>query len=310
MRIVFMGTPDFAVPSLEALVGAGHEVVGVFSQPDRPVGRHQNKLQPTPVKVCAQAHGIPVFQPEKLRDGTALAVLKELAPELIVVAAYGRVLPDDILALPPKGCINVHSSLLPRYRGAAPINWAILNGDGETGVTIMDMAHELDAGDILAQVSTPIDPAEDAAGLFDRLARLGGELLTETVKRLEAGAVVRTPQDPTRVSYAPMLSKALSPVDWTRPARAIHDQIRGLIPWPGASTDALTGETLKLWKSRVSDRTSQAAPGTVLAAGPAGIDVACGGGSMLTILELQAPGSRRMSAGDYLRGHPLTGVRN
>ena len=136
-----MGTPDFAVPSLEALVGAGHEVVGVFSQPDRPVGRHQNRLQPTPVKVCAQAHGIPVFQPEKLRDGAALAVLKELAPELIVVAAYGRVLPDDILALPPKGCINVHSSLLPRYRGAAPINWAILNGDGETGVTIMDMAH-------------------------------------------------------------------------------------------------------------------------------------------------------------------------
>ena len=305
-----MGTPDFAVPSLEALLGAGHEVVGVFSQPDRPVGRHQNRLQPTPVKACAQARGVPVFQPEKLRDGAALAVLKELDPELIVVAAYGRVLPDDILALPPKGCINVHSSLLPRYRGAAPINWAILNGDGETGVTIMDMVHELDAGDILAQVSTPIDPTEDAAGLFDRLSRLGGELLTKTVEQIEAGTAMRTPQDPEQVSYAPMLSKALSPVDWTRPAQAIHDQIRGLIPWPGASTDALTGETLKLWKSRVSDRTSQAAPGTVLAAGPAGIDVACGGGSVLTILELQASGSRRMGAGDYLRGHPLEGVRN
>ena len=310
MRIVFMGTPDFAVPSLEALIGAGHEVAGVFSQPDRPVGRHQNKLQPTPVKVCAQAHGIPVYQPEKLRDGAALAVLKELAPELIVVAAYGRVLPDDILALPPKGCVNVHSSLLPKYRGAAPINWAILNGDGETGVTIMDMARELDAGDILAQVSTPIGPEEDAAGLFDRLARLGGELLVETVERIEAGTAARTPQDPERVSYAPMLSKALSPVDWTRPAQAVHDQIRGLIPWPGASTDALTGETLKLWKSRVADRTAQASPGTVLAAGPAGIDMACGGGSVLTILELQAPGSRRMGAGDYLRGHPLEGIRN
>ena len=305
-----MGTPDFAVPSLEALLGAGHEVVGVFSQPDRPVGRHQNRLQPTPVKACAQARGVPVFQPEKLRDGAALAVLKELDPELIVVAAYGRVLPDDILALPPKGCINVHSSLLPRYRGAAPINWAILNGDGETGVTIMDMVHELDAGDILAQVSTPIDPAEDAAGLFDRLSRLGGELLTKTVEQIEAGTAMRTPQDPEQVSYAPMLSKALSPVDWTRPAQAIHDQIRGLIPWPGASTDALTGETLKLWRSRVADRTSQAAPGTVLSAGPAGIDVACGGGSVLTILELQASGSRRMGAGDYLRGHPLEGVRN
>ena len=305
-----MGTPDFAVPSLEALLGAGHEVVGVFSQPDRPVGRHQNRLQPTPVKACAQARGVPVFQPEKLRDGAALAVLKELDPELIVVAAYGRVLPDDILALSPKGCINVHSSLLPRYRGAAPINWAILNGDGETGVTIMDMVHELDAGDILAQVSTPIDPAEDAAGLFDRLSRLGGELLTKTGEQIEAGTAMRAPPDPEQVSYAPMLSKALSPVDWTRPAQAIHDQIRGLIPWPGASTDALTGETLKLWRSRVADRTSQAAPGTVLSAGPAGIDVACGGGSVLTILELQAPGSRRMGAGDYLRGHPLEGVRN
>ena len=153
MRIVFMGTPDFAVPSLEALVQGGHEVVGVFSQPDKPVGRHQNKLQPTPVKVCAQSHDIPVYQPTTLRDGQALATLQELAPELIVVAAYGRVLPDEILALPPKGCINVHSSLLPKYRGAAPINWAVVNGDEETGVTIMDMAHELDAGDIIAPPS-------------------------------------------------------------------------------------------------------------------------------------------------------------
>ena len=304
-----MGTPDFAVASLKRLVEDGHEICGVFTQPDRPKNRG-HKLAFSPVKEYALSQGLSVYQPTKMRDGTALALVRELHPELIVVAAYGRILPEDILNTPPYGSINDHSSLLPKYRGAAPINWAILNGDGETGVTIMDMAHELDAGDILAQVSTPIDPAEDAAGLFDRLAKLGGELLAETVERLEAGAAVRTPQDPEQVSYAPMLSKALSPVDWTRPARAIHDQIRGLIPWPGASTDALTSETLKLWKSRVSDRTTQAVPGTVLAAGPAGIDVACGGGSVLTILELQAPGSRRMSAGDYLRGHPLEGVRS
>lgn len=305
MRIVFMGTPDFAVPSLEALLRAGHQVSGVFSQPDRPVGRHQNKLQPTPVKVCAQAHQIPVYQPENLRDESVMAVLGELAPELIVVAAYGRVLPDEILSLPPRGCINVHSSLLPKYRGAAPINWAILNGDKETGVTIMDMARELDAGDILLQRSTPIGPEEDAAGLFDRLAVLGGELLVEAVDRIEEGAAARTPQDPDQVTYAPMLSKALSPVDWGRSAQEIHDQIRGLFPWPGASTEALTGQPLKLWRSQVLDRTSGSAPGTVLSAVPEGIDVACGGGTVLRILELQAPGSRRMSAADYLRGHPM-----
>ena len=305
MRIVFMGTPDFAVPSLEALIAAGHEVCGVFSQPDRPVGRHQNRLQPTPVKACAQTYGIPVHQPEKLRDGSALALLKELAPELIVVAAYGRILPDDILALPPKGCVNVHSSLLPKYRGAAPINWAILNGEAETGVTIMDMASELDGGDIILQRATPIGPEEDAAALFDRLAKLGGELLTEAVAQIESGAAVRTPQDGTKATYAPMLSKALSPVDWNRTAREIDCQVRGLYPWPGASTDALTGETVKLWRARPAEGETGARPGTVLAAGKEGIDVACGGGTVLRILELQAPGSRRMPAADFLRGHPL-----
>ena len=244
MRIVFMGTPQFAVPSLKALIEAGHEVCGVFSQPDKPVGRHQNKLKPTPVKECAlsyQAAGrdIPVYQPEKLRDGTALAILKELAPELIVVAAYGRILPDDILALPPKGCINVHSSLLPKYRGAAPINWAILNGEKETGVTIMHMAAELDAGDIILQTATPIHPEEDAEMLYGRLAELGGPLLVEAVAQIEAGTAARTPQDPNGVSFAPMLSKELSPVDWSRSAQEIHDQIRGLMAWPRASTDVL-----------------------------------------------------------------------
>ena len=305
MRIVFMGTPDFAVPSLEALVRGGHEVVGVFSQPDKPVGRHQNKLQPTPVKVCAQSHEIPVFQPTTLRDGEALALLKQLAPELIVVAAYGKVLPDEILALPAKGCINVHSSLLPKYRGAAPINWAVVNGDQETGVTIMDMAHELDAGDIIAQVKTPIGPDELVEQVHDRLAALGGELLGQMVEQIAQGKASRIPQDPEQVTYAPMLSRALSPIDWSQSAQAIHNKIRGLNPWPATSTDILGGEPVKVFRSQVTGRTAKGAPGTILGGGNDGIEVLCGDGTVLRILELQAPGSRRMSAGDYLRGHPL-----
>lgn len=305
MRIVFMGTPDFAVPSLEALVRGGHEVVGVFSQPDKPVGRHQNKLQPTPVKVCAQSHEIPVFQPTTLRDGEALALLKQLAPELIVVAAYGKVLPDEILALPAKGCINVHSSLLPKYRGAAPINWAVVNGDQETGVTIMDMAHELDAGDIIAQVKTPIGPDELVERVHDRLAALGGELLGQVVEQIAQGKASRTPQDPEQVTYAPMLSRALSPIDWSQSAQAIHNKIRGLNPWPATSTGILGGEPVKVFRSQVTGRTAKGTPGTILGGGNDGIEVLCGDGTVLRILELQAPGSRRMSAGDYLRGHPL-----
>ena len=306
MRIVFMGTPDFAVPSLEALIAAGHEVCGVFSQPDKPVGRHQNKLKPTPVKECALAHDIPVFQPAGLRDGEALAQLKELAPELIVVADYGRLLPDEILALPPKGCINVHSSLLPKYRGSAPIHWAVVNGDKETGVTIMDVVAELDGGDILAQVSTSIDPDETVETVHDRLAALGGELLVKTVAQIGDGTVKRVPQDPARVTYAPMLSRALSPIDWTQSARAIHNKVRGLNPWPATSTDVISGDTVKIYRSAVLDKTVSAQPGTIVAAGKEGIDIACGDGQVLRVLELQAPGSRRMAAADYLRGHPLS----
>lgn len=305
MRIVFMGTPSFAVASLEALVKAGHQVAGVFSQPDKPVGRHQNKLQPTPVKERAQAHGIPVYQPETLRDGSALAVLRELDPELIVAAAYGRILPDDILALPPKGCINVHSSLLPKYRGSAPINWAILNGDSETGVTIQEMVHDLDAGDIILQRATPIGADEDAAALYDRLAELGGELLTEAVAQIEAGTVTRTPQDHEKATLAPMLSRALSPINWTRPAQAVHDQVRGLYPWPAASTDVISGDTIKIYRSSLPGKTVSTYPGVIVSADKQGIDIACGDGQVLRILELQAPGGKRMSAADYLRGHPI-----
>ena len=305
MRIVFMGTPDFAVPSLEALVAAGHEVCGVFCQPDKPVGRHQNKLQPPAVKVCAQSHDIPVFQPTKLRDGTALAQLQELNPELIVVAAYGRILPDDILALPPKGCINVHSSLLPKYRGAAPINWAVINGEKETGVTIMHMATELDAGDIIDQVKTPIAPDENVEAVHDRLAQLGGELLVKVVADIAAGTAQRIPQDHSQATLAPMLSRALSPIDWSRSAKEIHDQVRGLTPWPATSTDIL-GDTIKVFAVEEPGIETGKAAGTILAANKAGIDVACGDGKVIRLTEIQAPGSRRMSAANYLAGHPVT----
>ncbi|MEA4932460.1 MAG: methionyl-tRNA formyltransferase [Lawsonibacter sp.] len=305
MRIVFMGTPEFAVPSLNALVAAGHTVCGVFSQPDKPVGRHQGKLKPTPVKECALAHHIPVFQPVTLRDGSALAQLKELAPELIVVAAFGRLLPQDILALPPYGCINVHSSLLPKYRGSAPIHWAVIHGDQETGVTIMHMAAELDVGDIIDQVSTPIDPDETVETVHDRLAELGGAILVKVVDQIAAGTAARTPQNPAQVTFAPMLSRDLSPIDWTQSATAIHNKIRGLVPWPATSTDAFSDEPVKVFAAAETGSDTNKTPGTVLAAGKEGIDVACGDGKVLRILELQAPGSRRMSAADYLRGHPL-----
>ena len=304
MRILFMGTPDFAVPSLEALVRAGHTLCGAFTQPDRPKNRGM-KLQPPPVKVCAQAHGIPVYQPVKLRDGSALALIRELAPELIVVAAYGRILPDEILAAPEKGCINVHSSLLPKYRGAAPINWAVLNGEKETGVTIMHMAHDLDAGDIIAQRSTPIGPDETAPELYARLAELGGELLIEVVAQIAAGAAPRTPQDHGKATLAPMLSKELSPMDFTRTAGQLHDQVRGLQPWPAAVTE-LGGKRCKVFSTVILEGSGGAAPGTVLAAGKEGIDLACGGDTALRITELQPDGGKRMKAADFLRGHPIS----
>ena len=305
MRVVFMGTPDFAVPSLEALLAAGHEVCGVFTQPDRPKNRGM-KLLPPPVKVTAQSHGIPVFQPVQLRDGSALEELRALKPELIVVAAYGRILPQEILELPPKGCINVHSSLLPRYRGAAPIHWAVVNGDAETGVTIMKVAPELDAGDILGQIATPIDPEETVETVHDRLARLGGELLVQVVEKIAAGTLQPVPQDPDQVTYAPMLSRTLSPIDWGQSARTIHNKVRGLVPWPATSTDIFSREPVKIFSVTETGEHTGKAPGTVLAAQKEGIDVACGDGMVIRILELQAPGSRRMTAADYLRGHPIS----
>ena len=221
-----------------------------------------------------------------------------------MVAAYGRILPDDILAYPAKGCINVHSSLLPKYRGAAPINWAVLNGDEETGVTIMHMASELDAGDIIAQRATPIGPNEDAQALYARLADLGGSLLVETVAAIERGSASRTPQDGAQATLAPMLSKELSPMDWTRTAQELHNQVRGLIPWPAAVTE-LGGKRCKVFSTVTETAPEGAKPGAVLEAGKGGVLVACGGNTALRILELQPDGGKRMKAADYLRGHPL-----
>lgn len=301
MRILFMGTPDFAVPSLEALIHAGHEICGVFCQPDKPVGRHQNQLAFPPVKECAIAHDVPVFQPVKLRDGTALEQVRVLQPQLIVVAAYGRILPKEILEYPTMGCINVHSSLLPKYRGAAPINWAILNGEKETGVTIMHMAEALDAGDVIAQTATAIEPDETAPMLTARLAELGSKLLVETIAAIEAGTARRIPQDETQMTLAPMLSKELSAMDFQRPAQALHDQVRGLCPWPSAVTE-VGGIRCKVLSTRVEKENGT--PGTVLQADKKGLVIACGRDA-LRILELQPDGKKRMRSEDYLLGHPL-----
>lgn len=307
MRILFMGTPDFAVPSLSALYRGGHRIVGIFTRPDKPKNRGM-KLQPPPVKEWATANmpETPVFQPEKLRDGTALAKIKEWDPELIVVAAYGRILPDDILAYPPKGCINVHSSLLPKYRGAAPINWAILNGEKELGVTIMHMAHDLDAGDIIAQRVLPgYTGSEDAETATRALAALGAELLTDVVAQIEAGTAARTHQDHSRATLAPMLSKELSPMDFTRPAQALFDQVRGLYPWPAAVTE-LGGVRCKVLRAAVAQGGTDKAPGTVVQADKRGLRVACGEGTVLELLTLQPDGKKTMEATAFLLGHPLT----
>lgn len=304
MKILFMGTPDFAVPSLNALLEAGHTICGVFTQPDKPKNRGM-KLQASPVKEYALSKNIDVFQPAKLRDGTAFSYIQALKPELIVVAAYGRILPNDILEYPAYGCINVHSSLLPKYRGAAPINWAILNGELETGVTIMHMVPELDAGDIIAQRSIPIGPNETAPELFDRLALMGGELLVDTVAQLQAGTASRFPQDKDLVTYAPMLSRELSPLDWSKPAQALHDQVRGLLPWPAATAE-FGGVRCKVFSTDILEDITVSAPGTVVEAGNSGIVMACGGGGLLRIRELQPDGKKRMAAADFLRGHPLS----
>lgn len=301
MRILFMGTPDFAVVSLRRLVEDGHEICGVFTQPDKP--RNRNKVTFSPVKEYALSQGIAVYQPLKMRDGEALGIVQELAPELIVVVAYGRLLPEEILNAPKYGCINAHASLLPKYRGAAPINWAILNGEKETGVSIQYMVKELDAGDVIRTAVTPVDPEEDAPSLWARLADLSAEALSAVIPALQDGTVIRTPQDHAAHTYASMLSREMSPIDWTRSCTEIRNQVRGLIPWPCA-TAQLGGNNFKVFRTEVGHTTDKA-PGTILAAGKQGIEVACGDGRSLLITELQAEGGKRMAASAYLLGHSI-----
>ena len=297
MRILFMGTPDFAVPSLEALIAAGHTVCGVFTQPDKPRNRGM-KLQAPPVKVCALAHNIPVYQPVKLRDGAALALIQELAPELIVVAAYGRILPDEILAAPPKGCINVHSSLLPKYRGSAPVQWAVLNGDAETGVSIMQMDEGLDTGDVLACEKIAIDPEETSGQLFDRVTAVGARVLCETLPAIEAGTLKAEPQAHENASVAPMLSKEMAQFQLTDSADHIHNWVRGMNPWPGAWFVTAGGKKVKVMECRVAESHGEAA-GTVLATKP--LTVACGEGA-IQLLHVVPEGKKPMDGTSFAAG--------
>ena len=303
MRIVFMGTPDFAAASLKRLLDEGFDVVGVFTQPDKPKGRGM-ELAYSPVKELALEHFLPVFQPVKMRDGTAFEAVKSLAPDILVVVAYGRILPDDILAVPKYGAVNVHGSLLPKYRGAAPIQWAVLNGDKTTGVTTMYLASEMDTGDIIYTAETEIGEFETSGELFDRLKVMGAELLVKTLCDIEAGTAPRTPQDHSRASYVKMLDKTDSPIDWTRSARGVIKWIYGLQPWPAATAE-FDGAVYKIFAAGYTDTHTDKAPGTVVSTGKAGIEVACGDGETVMITELQAPGKKRMSAADFLRGHTI-----
>lgn len=299
--LVFMGTPEFAVPSLRALIDAGYNVKGVFTQPDRPVGRGQ-QIAFSPIKQLALEHQLPVFQPQRLRgDQASLEALRAMAPDLIVVVAYGQILPQEILELPPYGCMNVHASLLPKYRGAAPIQWAILNGEGDTGITTMLMEKGLDTGPMLLKVATPIEPAETAEALSERLSVLGAELLLKTLPPWVAGELPPAIQDSTHASYAPMLKKEMAPLDWSLSAKTLANRIRGLYPWPG-STTTVGGESLKVLKASVSDLVArEATPGTVLALGTSGWEVATGEG-VLRIEQVQAAGKKPQDAAAQARG--------
>ncbi len=298
MNLIFMGTPDFAVPSLNAVCEAGHTVKLVITQPDKPKGRKLLLTAP-PVKARALELGLPVEQPEILRDANIPEKAAALEVDCIVVAAYGKILRKDVLEAAPLGCINVHSSLLPRYRGAAPINWAVINGDKISGVSTMQLDEGVDTGDILLQAETPIRPDETAGELHDRLAQMGAELLVKTLELAQKGELRPVKQDNELSCYAPMLDKNLSLIDWSKPAQAVHDLVRGIQPWPVAQT-MLSGSVMKIHKTRVVNGSGQS--GEVICSSP--LTVACGEGAV-EILELQAVGGKRMAASDYLRGHPV-----
>jgi methionyl-tRNA formyltransferase len=303
IRTVFMGTPEFALPTLQGLLDAGVDLCAVFTQPDRPRGRGK-KLAPPPVKALALQRGVPVFQPARLREAAAVDQLRTLAPDLIVVVAYGQILPRAVLDIPRYGCINVHASLLPRYRGAAPINKAIVDGEAVTGVTTMLMDVGLDTGDMLVRRATEIGFEETAGQLHDRLSLLGREAMEETLRHLCAGALRPEPQDEGATCYAAMMKKEDGHIDWTRDAQAIHNLVRGLTPWPGAYT-FWNSQMLKISRTLPEDHADGGAPGTVLAVGAEGVRIACGKGC-LVVRELQLAGKKRLAAGDFLRGARLT----
>lgn len=301
MRVVFMGTPDIAATCLKKILADGFEVVGVYTQPDRPKGRGM-KMVASPVKEVALTANIPVFQPENFREEETVEALRALKPDICAVVAYGRILPQKVLDVPTFGCINIHASLLPKYRGSAPYQWAVLDGLKETGVTAMYLCREMDAGDIIDVSKTPIGENETAGELLDRLAVLGADLLSKTLSRFAAmGKVPAMPQNPEEVSYAPMLDKTMCPIDWNKSAVQVHNHVRGLHPWPVA-TMVLQGKTFKVHDTRVVS--GSGAPGQILGLTKTGLVIACGEGAV-EITSLQAEGGKRMAAPDYFRGHPL-----
>ena len=302
MRVVFMGTPDIAATCLKRILADGFEVVGVYTQPDRPKGRGM-KLTASPVKEVALEAGIPVFQPESFREDETVEELKALKPDICAVVAYGRILPQKVLDVPGLGCINIHASLLPKYRGSAPYQWAVLNGEKETGVTAMYLCREMDAGDMIDRVKTLIGENETAGELLDRLAVLGAELLSKTLTRFTQGKVPAQKQDESQVSFAPMLEKTMCPIDWGKTAQQVHDHVRGLQPWPVATME-LNGIPFKVHETRIVS--GSGAPGTVLGLTKTGLVIACGEGAV-EVRVLQAQGGKRMNALDYFRGHPLNG---
>ena len=299
MKIVFMGTPQFAVPCLQRLLEDGHELAAVFTQPDKPQGRKMVLTAP-PVKQLALEHHLPVHQPATLRDGSAVQLLRTYAPELIVVVAYGKILPKEILQLPPYGCVNVHASLLPKYRGAGPIQWSVINGETVTGVTSMYMSEGLDTGDMILRHELPIDPMETAGQLQQRLAQLGAQCLSETVQAIAAGCAPRTPQPEDGSSYAPMLTRQMAEIDFTRPAQQVHNLIRGMHPWPVAYTH-LDGKTLKVHAAAPVDGYS-GQPGCLL--DDRRLIIGCGQGA-IELLQVQLEGAKQMDAQSFLRGKKL-----
>ena len=300
MRVVFMGTPDIAATCLSKILEDGFQVVGVYTQPDRPKGRGM-KMVYSPVKEVALAHEIPVFQPENFRDDETVEQLRALQPDVVAVVAYGRILPQRVLDIAPKGFINIHASVLPQYRGSAPYQWAVLDGLTETGVTAMYLCREMDAGDMIDVSKTPIGPDETAGQLLDRLAVLGADLLSKTLSNVERGEAKATPQDASKATYAPMLDKSMCAIDWTKTAQQIHNHVRGLHPWPVATAE-LAGTKFKIHATAVVSGKGE--PGKILGLTKTGLQVACGEGA-IEIRQLQAEGGKRMSAPDYFRGHPL-----